>query len=586
MGSAMTSDMTSGPATDLHLEPVDERVTEAAVTRWHAPVGDAVNQREPLLEVSTDEVDTDILEPVTGRLATVHVEEGATVEIGTLLARIETDSQETPEPETPPDTQPEADVAAPEPAPVSAALEPTTAWQPTTLEPLPYLPDVLGGSSASSGEAAVGFVGVAPVTELVHTTALARGVDLDGLAGSGVGGRMRLVDVLSASVTLPPVGFVPAVMGTVYLDALPDVLGTLTKADDRGSPAAIAELVRMRADELGVDLDVLETGSGTAGRIRLSDVTAATPTLTPVAQGAPFAPRLASLDHLPALAPMLVQRQSGAAAPRSSVPALANASSPMLAPQAAGIRAAENGGGSGVGIEAVPRMKRMIAQRKVDSLRVSTQLTTVVEIDVTDMVRTRLEMADGFAARVGSKLTVTPFFAAATVHALGAHEFLNASISDDETQVTYHPHVHLDVSVDTERGLVAPTIRNAGDLTLSALAKTMTKLAQRARSGDLTTDERSDGTFTLTYTDSTAALFDTPIINQPQVGILGLGAITRRPMVMGSPGGGEAIAVRSMMYAALTYDHRLVDGADAARFLTTLKDLLEDLQWIRAIATT
>lgn len=239
-----------------------------------------------------------------------------------------------------------------------------------------------------------------------------------------------------------------------------------------------------------------------------------------------------------------------------------------------------------MGIEAVPRMKRVIAQRKVDSLRVSAQLTTVVEIDVTHVVQTGLEMADGFAARVGSKLTVMPFSAAATVRALGVHEFLNASISDDETQVTYHPHVDLDVSVDTERGLVAPTIRNAGDLTLSALAKTMTKLAQRARSGDLTTDELSDGTFTLTYTDSTAALFDTPIINRPQVGILGLGAITRRPMVMGSPGGGEVIAVRSMMYAALTYDHRLVDGADAARFLTTLKDLLEDLQWIRAIATT
>lgn len=583
----MTSEMTSGPVTDLHLEPLGESVSEATVTRWYAAVGDAVTQGEPLLEVSTDKVDTDILAPVTGRLSTVQVEEDATVEIGTLLARIETDTQETPEPETPPDTQPDAyDVTAPERVPASAAQEPTTAWQPTTLEPLPYLPGILIRSSASSGVAAVSFVGVAPVSELVHTTALARGVDLDGLAGSGVGGRMRLVDVLSASVTLPPVGFVPAVMGTVYLDALPDILGTLTHADDRGSPSAIAELVRMRADELGVDLDVLETGSGTAGRIRLSDVTAATPTLTPVAQGAPFAPRLASLDDLPALAPMLVQRQRGAAAPRSSVPALANASSPVLAPQAAGTRAAENGRGSGVGIEAVPRMKRVIAQRKVDSLRVSAQLTTVVEIDVTHVVQTGLEMADGFAARVGSKLTVMPFSAAATVRALGVHEFLNASISDDETQVTYHPHVDLDVSVDTERGLVAPTIRNAGDLTLSALAKTMTKLAQRARSGDLTTDELSDGTFTLTYTDSTAALFDTPIINRPQVGSLGLGAITRRPMVMGSPGGGEVIAVRSMMYAALTYDHRLVDGADAARFLTTLKDLLEDLQWIRAIATT
>jgi len=226
--------------------------------------------------------------------------------------------------------------------------------------------------------------------------------------------------------------------------------------------------------------------------------------------------------------------------------------------------------------EKLSRSRQVIAQRMVESLQTSAQLTTVVEADVTAIARLRDRAKAAFEAREGVKLTFLPFFALATVEALKVHPKLNAVIDMASGQVTYHDAEHLGIAVDTERGLIVPVIRNAGDLNIAGLARKIADLAERTRAGQVNPDEVSGGTFTLTNTGSRGALFDTPIINQPQVGILGTGSVVKRAVVVEDPALGEVIAVRSMVYLALTYDHRLVDGADAARFLATMKSRLEE----------
>ena len=226
--------------------------------------------------------------------------------------------------------------------------------------------------------------------------------------------------------------------------------------------------------------------------------------------------------------------------------------------------------------EKLSRSRQVIAQRMVESLQTSAQLTTVVEADVTAIARLRDRAKAGFEAREGVKLSFLPFFALATVEALKVHPKLNAIIDTADGQVTYHDAEHLGIAVDTERGLMVPVIRKAGDLNIAGLARKIADLAQRTRAGQVSPDELSGGTFTLTNTGSRGALFDTPIINQPQVGILGTGTVVKRAVVVEDPALGEVIAVRSMVYLALTYDHRLVDGADAARFLVTIKERLEE----------
>jgi len=225
--------------------------------------------------------------------------------------------------------------------------------------------------------------------------------------------------------------------------------------------------------------------------------------------------------------------------------------------------------------EKMSRLRAVIARRMVESLQVSAQLTTVVEVDVTRIAKLRDQAKADFQARHGVKLSFLPFFSLATVEALRVHPTLNASLDMEAGTVTYHDAEHLGIAVDTERGLVVPVIRDAGDLNLAGLAKRIADLAERTRTNKISPDELSGGTFTLTNTGSRGALFDTPIINQPQVGILGTGSVVRRAVVVDDPGLGEIIAPRSMVYLALSYDHRLVDGADAARFLTTIKERLE-----------
>ncbi len=221
------------------------------------------------------------------------------------------------------------------------------------------------------------------------------------------------------------------------------------------------------------------------------------------------------------------------------------------------------------------RLRSVIAQRMVESLRVAAQLTTVVEVDVTPVARLRQRAKADFEAREGVKLSFLPFFAKATVDALKQHPMLNATIDTEQGEVSYFDVEHLGVAVDTERGLLVPVLKNAGDLNIAGLARKIADLADRTRRSKIGPDELSGGTFTITNTGSRGALFDTPIINQPQVAILGTGSVVKRAVVIDDADLGETIAVRSMAYLALTYDHRLVDGADAARFLEAVKQRLE-----------
>ncbi|MCP2331920.1 2-oxoglutarate dehydrogenase E2 component [Actinoalloteichus cyanogriseus DSM 43889] len=292
--------------------------------------------------------------------------------------------------------------------------------------------------------------------------------------------------------------------------------------------------MRKLANENGIDLNTLQ-GSGVGGRIRKQDVLAA------------------------------VEAKK---APAQQAPAPATGSAPTPEP----VRESELRGRT----EKLSRLRQVLATRMVESLQTAAQLTTVVEVDVTRIARLRARAKAAFAAREGVGLSFLPFFAKATVEALKQHPQLNASMNLEKKEVTYHGAEHLVIAVDTDRGLMVPVVHNAGDLNLAGLARKIADVAERTRTNKITPDELSGGTFTLTNTGSRGALFDTPIFAQPQVGILGTGAVVKRPVVVSDESGGDTIAIRSMVYLALSYDHRLVDGADAARFLATIKQRLEE----------
>jgi len=429
------------------MPALGESVTEGTVTRWLKNVGDTINVDEPLLEVSTDKVDTEIPSPATGTILAIDVAVDSTVAVGARLALIG------------------AAGAAPVAAPV------VTPPAPVVETPAPVAAPVVATP--------------APV------------------------------------VTPPPAPAAPVV-------AAPVVAAPAAALDD----SYVTPIVRQFAKEQGVDLASVK-GTGVGGRIRKEDVIAAA---KPVAA----APATASTPSAPSA--------------KSSAPI---AVSPLR--------------GTTV---TMSRLRKVIAARMVESLQVSAQLTTVVEVDVTKIARLRDKAKGGFAAREGVNLTFLPFFAVAVCEALKQHPVLNSSIEGD--QVTYHGAEHLGIAVDTERGLLVPVIRDAGDLNIGGLSRKISDVAARTRDNKISPDELGGGTFTITNTGSRGALFDTPIINQPQVAILGIGSVVKRPTVMKGTDGGETIAVRSMVYLALSYDHRIVDGADAARFLVTLKERLEE----------
>jgi 2-oxoglutarate dehydrogenase E2 component (dihydrolipoamide succinyltransferase) len=330
----------------------------------------------------------------------------------------------------------------------------------------------------------------------------------------------------------------------------------------------VTPLVRKLAAEHGVDLAAV-TGTGVGGRIRKQDVLEAARAVRESAPAA-AAPAAAAPASNGSAAPAPAAAGPAAAAPAAAAPA--TAAPPAPATPARPVVPSTLRGTT----ERMSRARQVIARRMVESLQTSAQLTTVVEADVTAISRLRDRAKADFEAREGVKLSFLPFFALATLEALKVHPRLNASIDAEAGQVIYHDDEHLGIAVDTERGLMVPVIQNAGDLNIGGLARKIADLAARTRAGQVSPDDLAGGTFTLTNTGSRGALFDTPIINQPQVAILGTGSVVKRAVVVEDPALGEVITVRSMVYLALTYDHRLVDGADAARFLTTVKERLEE----------
>jgi 2-oxoglutarate dehydrogenase E2 component (dihydrolipoamide succinyltransferase) len=547
------------------MPALGESVSEGTVTRWLKNEGDMVAVDEPLLEVSTDKVDTEIPSPVAGILTKIVVGVDQTVAVGAELAVIaDSAGASAPAPVAAPAAPVVAPVieapapVAPTPppaAPVAAPVAAPAASGGGTVITMPALGESVSegtvtrwlknvGDSVAVDEALLEVSTDKVDTEIpspVAGTLLAIDVAVDTTVA--VGARLALIGVSGsapapAAPVAPPAAPVaptppPAPVAAAPVAPAPVAPSAPSAPVSQPQDAYVTPIVRKLANDLGVNLASVR-GTGIGGRIRKEDVEAAAPksavtavASTPVAASTPSAPR-----------------------PSAAV------ASPLR--------------GTTV---TMSRLRKVIAARMVESLQVSAQLTTVIEVDVTKIARLRDRSKATFEAREGVKLSFLPFFAVSVCEALKQHPVLNSSVEGD--QIIYHGTEHLGIAVDTERGLLVPVIHNAGDLNMGGVARKIADLAARTRDNKVTPDELGGGTFTLTNTGSRGALFDTPIINQPQVAILGLGAIVKRPMVVKGEDGGETIAIRSMVYLGLSYDHRVVDGADAARFLVTLKERLE-----------
>ena len=523
------------------MPALGESVSEGTVTRWLKAEGDHVAMDEPLLEVSTDKVDTEIPSPVAGVLQKIVVAIDQTVPVGAELAIIADGAApaSTPAPAAPvasaPVTPPPVAAAPVTPAPVASAPAASSAG---TIITMPAL-----GESVSEGTVTRWLKNVGDSVAVDEALLEVSTDKVDTEIPSPVAGTIISIDV--PVDTTVPVGARLAVIGSAGAASVPaapstpaPVVAAAPVVASQPLDAYVTPIVRKLASELGVNLASV-TGTGVGGRIRKEDVQAAAP------KAAPVAPVSVPAVSAPAAQAAPAQR-SNAVVPVSPL--------------------------RGTTVK-MSRLRKVIAARMVESLQVSAQLTTVIEVDVTKIARLRDRSKATFEAREGVKLSFLPFFAVSVCEALKQHPVLNSSVEDD--QIIYHGTEHLGIAVDTERGLLVPVIHSAGDLNMGGIARKISDLAARTRENKVSPDELGGGTFTLTNTGSRGALFDTPIINQPQVAILGLGAIVKRPMVVKGEDGGETIAIRSMVYLALSYDHRVVDGADAARFLVTLKERLE-----------
>jgi pyruvate dehydrogenase E2 component (dihydrolipoamide acetyltransferase) len=614
-------------ATSVTLPALGESVTEGTVTQWLKQVGDTVAVDEPLLEISTDKVDTEIPSPVAGVLLEIKAAEDETVEVGAVLAIIgeagespagdaapaaEAPAAEAPAPEEPAAATP---AAAPEPEPAAVAEERTPAPAASAEEqhdaaetaPAPQ-PEAAPASSGTGTAVKLPELGESvtegTVTQWLKQVGDTVAVDeplleistdkVDTEIPSPVAGTLleikvaedETVDVGAELAIIGEAGAAPAeapapaaappapeptpppapepapaptpapeptpppapepapapeptpppapepapapVPAQPESQATPAPAATAAPAAPGDTDSYVTPIVRKLAKQHSVDLATV-TGSGVGGRIRKQDVLdAAAATTAPAASSAPAA-------AAPAAEPSELRGKT----------------------------------------EKVTRLRRTIATRMVQSLQVSAQLTQVHEVDVTEVARLRARHKDAFVDREGVKLTYLPFFAKAAIEALKSYPKLNAALDLEEGTVTYPAGEHLGIAVDTERGLIVPTIRDAGDLSIAGLARKIADAAERTRTNKITPDELSGATFTITNLGSNGALFDTPIINQPQVAILGVGAVVKRPVVVTDAQGSDSISVRSMAYLALTYDHRIVDGADAGRFLTAVKQRLE-----------
>lgn len=572
----------------VNLPALGESVTEGTVTRWLKQVGDRVEVDEPLLEVSTDKVDTEIPSPVAGVIEEILVAEDETAEVGAPLVRIgdgsgggsapaEAPAEAAPAQEAPAEAAPAEEAPAQEaPAEAAPAQEAPAAGGGEGHEvTLPAL-----GESVTEGTVTRWLKAVGDSVEVDEPLLEVSTDKVDTEIPSPVAGTLQEIRVNEDETA--EVGSVLAVIGSgAPAAAAPQAAPAAPQQEapkqespkqeapkqeapapaaapapaPQAAPAAAAApapaaqeapsaggsesgyvtpLVRKLANQHGVDISSL-SGTGVGGRIRKQDVLAA-----------------AEAKAAPAPAP--------AAAPAASAPAASGAAASSLRGTT----------------QKAPRIRQVIARRMRESLEISTQLTQVHEVDMTKVAKLRARAKNSFQAQNGTKLTFLPFIAKAVAEALKQHPKLNAAYDEEKQEITYHNAEHLAIAVDTDKGLLVPVIADAGNLNLAGLAGKIADVASRTRDGKIGPDELSGGTFSITNIGSVGALFDTPIINQPQVGILGTGAIVKRPVVVADENGDDSIAIRSMMYLSLTYDHRLVDGADAGRFLQTLKARLEE----------
>ena len=583
-------------AFSVQMPALGESVTEGTVTRWLKQEGDTVELDEPLVEVSTDKVDTEIPSPAAGVLTKIIAQEDDTVEVGGELAVIG-DASEGGAPEAPAQapSQPEPQASPEEKAPPEPEPEPAPA-APTRAEPAPAAPAPQASSSGGATPVLMPELGES-VTEGTVTRWLKKvgdsvqvdeplvevstdkvdteipspvagvlvSITADEDATVPVGGELARIGVgIEAGAPAPPApkpppapepkpepapqakpepkpeAAKPAPTPQPAPRPEPVQAAPAAAADSSGADGApyVTPLVRKLATENAVDLAEVK-GTGVGGRIRKQDVLAAAQkkTAPPAAAPAP---------------------EAGKAAP---------AAAPTPAPALAHLRGTT---------QKASRIRQITAAKTRESLQATAQLTQTHEVDMTRIVGLRARAKAAFAEREGVNLTFLPFFAKAVIDALKIHPNVNASYNEETKEITYYDAEHLGFAVDTDQGLLSPVVHNAGDLSLAGLARAIADIAARARSGKLKPDELSGGTFTITNIGSQGALFDTPILVPPQAAMLGTGAIIKRPRVVVDESGNESIGVRSVCYLPLTYDHRLIDGADAGRFLTTIKHRLED----------
>ncbi|OUE09040.1 Dihydrolipoyllysine-residue acetyltransferase component of pyruvate dehydrogenase complex [Clavibacter michiganensis] len=466
----------------VNLPALGESVTEGTVTRWLKNVGDHVEVDEPLLEVSTDKVDTEIPSPVAGIIEEILVQEDETVEVGAVLVRIGDGSGGGDAPaEEPAAAAEEQQSEAPAEEAVEDQVTPSTEADDDAEAPAPVEPEPAPAAEQQ-----------APAPEETPAPAPA------------------------APAPSPAVAPAPAAPAEAPAPA-------------SGNAGYVTPLVRKLANERGVDISAV-TGTGVGGRIRKEDVLAA----------------------------------AEAASAKSSAPAASAPATPAAAPlETSPLRGTT---------AKMSRMRKLIADRAVVSMQSTAQLTSVVEVDVTKVARFRDRVKGDFLEKTGVKLSFLPFFALAAAEALKAYPVVNATVDGDS--IVYPDHENISIAVDTERGLLTPVVKNAEGKNLAQFAAEIADLAARTRDNKLSPDELAGGTFTLTNTGSRGALFDTPVVFLPQSAILGTGIVTKRPVVI-TADGQDTIAIRSTVYLALSYDHRIVDGADASRFLVAVKNRLE-----------
>ena len=581
-------------STNVTMPQLGESVTEGTVTRWLKNVGDVIKVDEAIVEVSTDKVDTEIPSPVAGVLLEIKAAQDSVVAVGGVMAVIGEAGSATPSapaPVAPPVVQtpppapkpepviekPVVQTPPPAPAPVTSPVVAPAASGSSVNVVLPALGESVTegtvtrwlknvGDSVSLDEAIVEISTDKVDTELPSPAAgVITEIKVTQDQVAAVGAVLAVISSSAGAVAPKPATPAPSPVvqtpppapkvETVVVPQAPPV-ATPTPTVFATTPSSSKDtyatpIVRQLAKEKGIDISTI-SGSGVNGRVKKEDVLNATgkPVAAPVV-APPVAAPVAAAVSAPVATPVSVPVKP--AAPAASV------EQPLRGR-----------------IEQTTRLRRVIAERMVQSLHISAQLTSVVEVDVTKIASLRNKVKDSFVAREGVKLSFLPFFAKVAVDTLKEFPIVNATISADATQVAYSDAIHLAVAVDTPKGLLVPVIRDAGDLSIAGLARKIQDVANRTRDNKVTPDELSGGTFTLTNTGSRGALFDTPIINQPQVAILGTGAVVKRPVVVKGSDGNDQIAIRQMVYLALTYDHRLVDGADAARFLSSMKVRLEE----------